>query len=195
MQANDEHPEEEIRIAMDRRGLVLPYHAVKREDGENFGYFDLVAHPELVAQIPEISQLPACQDFLRAINGPKSSFRTIRTVTGAERMEFSGAAPFWQALCVLGITSRVPGRIAGVPECYGIIGMIHSHLLKRRLIFPWPPLFQIQGVLWQKEQVEGFVFDIHMTGTGPTEQAAWEHFQSFLPPLTEIMLSLQSQDN
>src|SRR4051812_44732150 len=67
-----------LNISMSVHQTPIPYHAAKREDGENYGYFSLVKNPEFIDQIPELFEENEMKEFIRNLNGQDGIFETIR---------------------------------------------------------------------------------------------------------------------
>jgi hypothetical protein len=157
----------EIRISLELKPFPIPYPAVKRDDGENFGYKSLIDDPESIDEIPELFNEPAIKKFVALINAPGRTFETVRIVHWFDTSE-SGTS---QSIC-LGFKFRDRTLFADYSNCLQFAGHMLQQAVSGNIVLDIPPLLEIQPAYLIQENASGWIMDIYLSGIGVCEDAA-----------------------
>jgi len=80
-----------LTLTINQRPKPVPYHAVKREDGENHGFQNVKGNPAAAAAIAEAQDDEALRDALVRINARETNFFTI----GCEKSFNQDGSDYW----------------------------------------------------------------------------------------------------
>ena len=172
----------EIRIALEMKPLPIPYPAVKRDDGENFGYRSLLVHPDAIDEIPELQGEMPMKNFVAAINSPGGIFETVRLVHWIDQ----SPSNVGQCLC-LGLIFRDRSLFANYGKCMAFAGHLLQQVASGSVQLDLAPLLEIQPAHLTQEEVSGWIMDIYLGGYGANEDEARQRLAQVLGSIGPLL--------
>jgi hypothetical protein len=169
----------EIRIALEKRSLPIPYGRSKREDGENFGYRSILKDPKVIDQIPELNEEVGMKEFFRRLNDSKGVFESVRMVHWFNRAD----ARFERSLA-FGFVFRDRRLFSGYSNCFMFAGNLLDQICAGRILCDVPFLIEIQPATFLEEHVDGWLMDLYVSGVGDSEDSARRRLDNVLESLT-----------
>ncbi len=171
----------EIQTSLDLKPLPIPYPAVKREDGENFGYKSLVNSPAVIDEIPELFDEPAIKRFIAHVNSPNRNFETVRMLHWMN----PESANSEQILC-FGFIFRNRELFSDFSACMQFAGALLQYDIKKLIQLDRPCLLEIQQAQLLHENVSGWIMDLFVSGGGASEDEARQRLGQILNTMQSI---------
>lgn len=172
----------QIRIDLDLKPLPIPYHAVKRPDGENFGYKCLRTNPEAIEEIPELIGEPAMKAFVADMNAPGKIFETVRMLHWMD----SSDGRISQRLC-LGFIFRNRSLFSEYSLCFQFAGHLLQQRVRNNIISDDYFVLDIQPAHLLEERVQGWIMDLYLAGFGATEKEARDRMATVLASMHPLV--------
>jgi hypothetical protein len=171
----------EIKISLELKPLPIPYHAVKRDDGENFGYKSLIKSPELIEDIPELADEPAIKRFISHINSPNRNFETVRMLHWINHD--NGRAE--QIIC-FGFIFRNRELFSNFAYYMQFAGALLQLEVDGVIQLDRPCLLELQPAHLLHENLSGWIADIYVAGGGASEDEARQRLGQILDTMQSI---------
>lgn len=164
----------ELRIARSEHPIIIPYHPIKRDDGENYGYKSLIKNPELIDEIPEIKDEPYLKDFVLKIN-QGGVFETVRILHWTD--EQNGKTRF----CVcLGFIFSNREFFQNKQNCWLLADSILDSMYNNDTTQKNSMLIEIAPASLIDERIDGWIMDIYLQGIGSTPNDAKSDLMGFI---------------
>jgi hypothetical protein len=158
----------EIRVALETKGIVLPYPTGKRSDRETFPYRSPLKEPEAIEDIPELFGETGMKQFIRQLNDSSGAFETVRVVHWYTQPENGNAF----RVLSFGFVFRDIEKFKDLNQCLFFAGKLLDQASKNAFSFDSPPLLEIQGAWFTEEGRTGYIMDLCVAGLGEDQTQA-----------------------
>ena len=146
---------QELRISLDLRStLPIPYNKEKRDDGENFGYFDIKNNIEYAKHLPEIADSIYLQNAIIKVN-QTNKIETARCVRGFYNQNSSD----YDSICV-GVVFSDAELFASRTSYFHLAETVLSQI--QQLDLPFAPLLEIGQAAKIGEGLFGWIADLYL---------------------------------
>jgi hypothetical protein len=168
----------ELHISLENETIGLPYFGQCHDDGNiNHGYKPIVHDEHLIDSIPELENEPSMKALVRSINSKDATFETIRC------LHYFLLLPDGKTYIrefALGFIFREHRFFNQYSNCLMFAGNLLERMNNGTPYSSFPPRLTIQKAYWREPRIEGWIMDVHIVGTGQTEQDARQSLDAHL---------------
>ena len=163
-------PRANLKITLRDLPLLIPYPAIEYSVGRvAIGYRSLIDEPDAIQEFPELVGEADIKAFIANVNAPRKPCETVRLIMGHEVLH----AGLHCRRLMLGFMFRDRYAFRNLVGCYIFAMDFMRQALQEPDVFHGEPLLEIQpAVLVRENDLRGWVMDLHLMGTGPTEDEA-----------------------
>ena len=173
----------QMQLALRLEILSIPYGPVDHEDGtKNHGYSSLVDDPDLTYAIPELVGAPSLQDAVRALNGARGNFESIRCMRWRDRQDEQ-----LRECLSLGLVFCDRALFADYHSMMAVIGELLLAAQAHEIPSCQMLYIELQRAVKFEPETLGWIMDIYLSGRGADEDAALQALAAAIDGLVRVL--------
>ncbi|MHB0775656.1 hypothetical protein [Halomonas sp. WWR20] len=152
-----------LRLTLDNEVFEIPYDAEHHAEGVVYPYRSLVAHPEIIEEIPEVEDQPLLRKLLHAINAPDGMLESARVEHWYGKHE--GRVIH---VAAVGVFFRNRNRFANIDEYMLFAGRMlqAAHSSPAFVNDEDAVQLELQNAKLTEEKTQGWIMDLFIFGRG-----------------------------